>query len=131
MAVLLMMSLATADRERYGGPEWFALDEGALNDMPAGDLEQWENELLAHGMTIASTLSEFDRLASVRSSRAMLWLGLRQAGVVVAYTAFDPKVFAARYQPPAGDVDPPAQTLDSSCLQEDPAPPAGSPSADT
>lgn len=123
------LSLHADDRERYGGPEWFTFDDAAVDDAAADELELLETQLLPHDLSLIQALAEWRHNLTARSVRVVLWLGLHQAGVTVAYADFTPKVMVARMKnldlPEAddttaaggGDADPPDQTD-----QESPSP---------
>jgi hypothetical protein len=96
----LHIRLCDGDRERYGGPEWVAYDEDALNDLTADVLEQWEAELLPHGITLLESTSAWGYNLTMKAARVLFWVALRQAGVVVPYAGFVPKVMAAAVMTP-------------------------------
>lgn len=109
--------LSDADRERYGGPDWFGLDLDALLDLPASKLADWEREI--RPLTIVEIIDDY---ASAASLRAIAWVARKLAGVDhVPFEDFDPAVLRMRMMktPPEeqGKEQPPPDSSEDSSDQ--------------
>jgi hypothetical protein len=80
------ISLAAADRERLGAPEWLDVDAGAIG---IGEMIEIEDEL---GLDLHKFLAGWP--TGPRTLKGIVWIGLRRAGVNVPlaeleFTPFD------------------------------------------
>lgn len=85
----MRISLSEEDRERFGCPEWLVLPDGfTLSALDAEALEVAGADWTLYGSQ------------KVGGVRALVWLGLRRAGIDVPYADLDFNISRIRYEAP-------------------------------
>jgi hypothetical protein len=84
--------LTDADRELYGGPEWIEWDPDRLT---VAEAEVLQEHL---GVDFNAYRGTWLREAGVAAIKWAAWVGLRRAGVTVAWEVFDPDVIGFQIQ---------------------------------
>lgn len=108
------MRMCAADRERWSTPEWILIDPAVIYDAPSSKLEKWEAEM---NFSFVQLLEVEVPAYTARSTRALLWIALKQIDIRPPWKDFDPLVMnvEARSLPTeAAEADPtPAETSTS------------------
>lgn len=80
--------LGDADRERFGGPEWFGIDHAALTDMTFERLRDIEAQMRVDGVPGVLDVHKVDD--DLVRTKAMIWLARQTHGLTEpSYAEFD------------------------------------------